>query len=143
MHRQALHRYYAATALETQRGMSLIEIMIVLAIIGMILGGVGVVAFRRFSTSQLSTAKNTAIEIQNAVDMYRVSHGSKCPKSVKELKAAGEIARAVKDPWGQDYVIDCGDSVMVKVSSAGPDKEMGTDDDISNLDDSESEQGEG
>jgi general secretion pathway protein G len=53
--------------LASQRGMTLIEIMVVVAIISLILGGVGVMAFNRFQDARLSTARNEVVTIQGAI----------------------------------------------------------------------------
>ena len=75
----------AARTLSRQRGMTLIEIMVVVAIISLILGGVGVMAFNRFNDARLDTAKNEVVTIQGAIEQYRVSK-RKCPKC-KKMKA--------------------------------------------------------
>lgn len=56
----------------------------------------------------------------------------KCPQSAADLTAAN-LARAddVKDPWGEDYVIECTDTPLhVTVRSNGPDRRPGGGDDM-------------
>jgi len=116
-------------------GMSLIEIMVVVAIASMIIGGVGIVAFKRLGEARLSTAMKDAIQIQQATEMYMLQKKSKCPKTLQDLRASGAISRVIKDPWGNDYEIKCpGEHSSVDVISAGPDGEMGTEDDVANYD---------
>jgi general secretion pathway protein G len=125
-----------------QRGMTLIEIMVVVAIISLILGGVGVMAFNRFNDARLDTAKNEVVTIQGAVEQYRVSK-RKCPKSMQDLKAAGFINKVGKDPWGVDYEFKCPgekNPASVDVMSAGPDSTMGNDDDITNYGEEEAKE---
>lgn len=123
-------------AVRGSRGMSLIEIMVVLAIISMILGGIGVMAFNRFKDAQLDTAKNETVVIQQAVEQYMLQKRGKCPKSLQDLKASGIASKVSKDPWGNEYEIKCpGEKTSVDVVSAGPDGEMGSDDDIANYQD--------
>lgn len=113
------------------KGMSLIEILVVLAIMGLIMGGVAVVAGDAFSGAQGDTAKNDITQLVSNVEMYKIKKRGKCPKSVEALKAAGVIRRANKDPWGTDYKIACpGEHGAVDISSAGPDKQFDTEDDI-------------
>jgi general secretion pathway protein G len=122
--------------LASQRGMTLIEIMVVVAIISLILGGVGVMAFNRFQDARLSTARNETTTIQGAIEQYRVTKRGKCPKSLQDLKAAGFINKIGKDPWGNDYDFKCpGEKMTVDVVSAGPDGALGSEDDIANYDD--------
>lgn len=119
----------------SQRGMTLIEIMVVVAIISLILGGVGVMAFNRFQDARLSTARNEVITVQGAIEQYRVTKRGKCPKSLQDLKAAGFVNKIGKDPWGNDYDFKCpGDKMNVDVVSGGPDGQIGTEDDIANYD---------
>jgi general secretion pathway protein G len=119
-----------------QLGMTLIEIMVVVAIISLVLGGVGIMAFNRFQDAQLDTARNEVKTIKASIDAYRVSKRGKCPKAMEDLKAAGFIDKVAKDPWGTTYEFKCpGEKDQIDVVSAGPDAEMGTADDIASYDD--------
>jgi len=135
MHREKLLQIRRA-ALRSSLGMTLIEIMVVVAIASMIMGGVGLVAFQKYKQAQESTAKKDTIQIQQSVEMYMLQKKNKCPKTLQDLRAAGAITRVIKDPWGAEYEIKCpGEHGTVDVTSPGPDGELGTDDDISNYDD--------
>ena len=119
-----------------QLGMTLIEIMVVVAIISLVLGGVGIMAFNRFQDAQLDTARTEVIKIRGAVETYRVNKRGKCPKTMEDLKAAGFIDKVAKDPWGTTYEFKCpGEKDQIDVVSAGPDAEMGTADDIASWED--------
>ena len=123
-----------ALAARSQRGMTLIEILVVLAIIGMIMGGVAIFAFGALSDSKKQTAAKDIANLSSAIDMYRIQK-NKCPKSVQDLKAAGIIQRVTKDPWGGDYELKCpGEHGHVDISSPGEDGQLGTDDDINSWD---------
>ena len=123
----------AARTLSRQRGMTLIEIMVVVAIISLVLGGVGLMAFNQFKQAQTDTARKDVVQIQQAVELYMTQKRGKCPKTLQDLKAAGFIARVSKDPWGGDYTFKCpGEKTSVDVVSPGEDGEMGTADDIAN-----------
>ena len=114
------------------RGMTLIEILVVLAIIGLIVGGVSVVAFSALADSKVKAGYNGVIQLQGACERYLLEKNDKCPKSAADLKAANIIrASELKDPWGEDYVITCpGVHGPVDVTSNGPDKKSGGGDDI-------------
>jgi general secretion pathway protein G len=113
------------------RGMTLIEILVVLAIIGLIMGGVAVVAVNAMNNARVDTAANDIGNLVQSVEMYQLQKKGKCPKTVQDLKAAGVIKNANKDPWDNEYVIKCpGEHDAVDISSAGPDGEFGNEDDI-------------
>lgn len=134
-HRRAPRR--VGLAAKAQRGMTLIEIMVVVAIIGLIMGGVGIMAFNRFQDAQLDTAKSEVKKIQSAIDTYRVNKKGKCPKTLEDLKAAQFIDRVPKDPWDNEYKFTC-DNTKIEVISPGPDGEFDSPDDISSSGDNES-----
>jgi general secretion pathway protein G len=116
------------------RGMTLIEILVVLAIIGLIMGGVAIMAFNAFEGSKTKAAAKDIATLAQSVEMYRLQK-NKCPKSAQDLKAAGVVAKVTKDPWGQDYIIKCpGEHGPVDISSAGKDGEAGNEDDINSWD---------
>jgi general secretion pathway protein G len=112
-------------------GMTLIEIMVVLAIISLILGGVGVMALNRYKDAQVDDARNNAVLLHSLAEQYQLQK-RKCPKNVAELKAAGFAAREAKDPWGNEFEIRCDQGGSIIVVSAGPDGTPGNEDDLTN-----------
>lgn len=136
MHPQAHTVRQAVRRRRRSRGMTLIEILVVLAIIGLIVGGVSVVAFNAFSESKVKVAYNEVVEIQKLCEQYMLQKNDKCPKNMQDLKAAGVTARVKKDPWGEEYIITCpGEHGPVDVTSLGPDKKPGGNDDINSWED--------
>ena len=113
-----------------KRGVTLIEILIVLAIVGLIAGSVAVFAIPKFQQAQKDTTKNSAIALNQAAELWRTSHGTECP-TAERLKAEKEIASTAKitDAWEMPYKIICDDDSLT-VISFGPDKKEGTADDI-------------
>ena len=114
-----------------KRGVTLIEILIVLAIVGLIAGGVAVVAVPKYQEAQKKQAQIDARTIHPAAEKYRVDHtGEGCP-TVELLRDKNELSKSSKitDPWESPYKIICGDE-DVTVLSLGPDKKEGTADDI-------------
>lgn len=135
-HPKLHRRRMSQAARRASLGMTLIEIMVVVAIISLVLGGVGIMAFSRYQDAQIDTAKNQTVQIQQAVEQFRLQKRGKCPKNLQDLKASGIAGKISKDPWGNDYVIKCpGEKTSVDVMSAGPDGEMGNEDDIANYQD--------
>ena len=114
------------------RGVTLFEVLIVVAILAMVAGGVAVFALPRFKEAQIKTAKSGAQTIRQAVMQWQLTNSdSSCP-TVSQLVQEKFLdpGTDTKDPWGQAYDIDCSDD-DVRVSSSGPDKSKGGKDDIS------------
>jgi general secretion pathway protein G len=123
----------ATTARAAAAGFTLLEVMVVLAIIGLIAGGIGVTVFNQFKKGQVKIAKTTVGEISGAVQQYMMENNSECPKGMDDLVAKKNMKKAIKDPWGRDFLIKCpgtNDTDGADVSSSGPDKQEGTADDI-------------
>ncbi len=133
---QHLHKPSPHATRAAARGMTLIEIMVVVAIIGLIVGGVAFAAFGQFKQAQLDQAAKDVKILQNGIELYQMQK-RKCPKTLQDLKAAGTLDRIPNDPWGNEYVYKCpGEKLKngVDVISPGPDKELGNQDDIANYD---------
>jgi len=132
-HRTAI----ASTARATAAGFTLLEVMIVLAIIGLIAGGIGVTVFNQFKKGQVKIAKTTVGEISGAVQQYMMENNSECPKGMEDLVAKKNLKKLIKDPWGKDFVLKCpgaNDTDGADITSSGPDKQEGTADDIKSWD---------
>jgi general secretion pathway protein G len=113
--------------LRRSRGMTLIEIMVVLVILGLIAGAIGFNVFSNLKQAQIKTAHLDLKAISDGVDLFHVDTGNwpdnlsaLVPRYVKEIR---------KDPWGNDYqYLKAGDGY--DVYSYGPDKAQGGGDDI-------------
>ncbi|HHH11156.1 MAG TPA: prepilin-type N-terminal cleavage/methylation domain-containing protein [Sorangium sp.] len=112
-------------------GVTLVEVLIVVAIMALIAGGASFLILPKFQEARVRTAKTTARSIRQVTIQYVALKGAgDCP-TVQSLIAAKELDSAgdTEDPWGQPYNISCaGDDVTV--SSSGPDRKEGTEDDI-------------
>ncbi len=114
-----------------RRGVTLVEVLIVVAIIAMVAGGVTVFALPKFREAQKDTARVNARAIRTAImEWQRVNNEISCP-TVSQLVQEKHIDSAanVNDPWGEPYGLKCSDD-DVYVKSSGPDKKKGTGDDI-------------
>jgi general secretion pathway protein G len=115
----------------TERGVTLIEVMIVVVILGLIAGGVAVAVFPKFKEAGVKTTKTSALELRRAVEMWRGTHASdQCP-TIEQLRAdkAVDTASKIADAWETPFKITCEDDETTVVSF-GPDKKEGTADDI-------------
>lgn len=113
------------------RGVTLVEILIVVAIIAMVSAGVAVFALPKFKEAQKKTAETGARTIRSAIqDWQRVNNESSCP-TMSQLVQEKHIdsAQNTDDPWGQAYILQCTEDEII-VTSPGPDKKKGTADDI-------------
>ena len=117
-----------------EAGMTLIEIMVVVAIIGLVLGTVGVVAFNKWKKAQVTNAKQVVSNVKQAFEHYALENpGERCPKELKDLVSSKQLQKDPVDPWGQPLTFKCPgeqDADGVDVSSKGPDRKEGTEDDI-------------
>jgi general secretion pathway protein G len=111
------------------RGMTLIEIMVVLVILGMIAGAIGWNVLGQLNDANIKNATLDVKAIANAVDMYQIKH-QRLPESMAEL-VPGEIKEIRKDPWGQQYIYIKSGADGYEVISYGKDKAQGGGDDIS------------
>lgn len=129
---RTLHRSPGVRAL--QRGFTLLEIMIVLAIMGLIVTGVSIKVFSQLKKAKTQAAKIGVKKIVDASGRFMAGPGAGCPKGIEELVSQGELSKNdAKDPWGAPYVYRCPgtqDPEGVDVISWGPDKADGTPDDI-------------
>lgn len=122
----------AARAVEA--GFTLLEIMVVLAIIALLAGGVGAAVFRQFKKAQTSTARLRVKAARDATSQFMIDNSSTCPRGIEDLVNQKYLDRNnAKDPWGKDLVFRCPgtqDTDSADISSSGPDKQDGTPDDI-------------
>jgi len=114
-----------------QRGVTLVEVLIVVAIIAMVAGGVTVFALPKYNEAKKTTAETGARTIRQAAQAWQVTTGeSGCP-TVSQLVADKQLDPGTNttDPWGSAYLVQCADDEIV-VTSPGPDKKKGSTDDI-------------
>lgn len=112
-----------------RRGMTLVEIMAVLVIIGMVATMIGFAVLPAIKRARIKSTKSDAQTVTAAATMY-MSDNEGCP-TVEQLVEAKILdkKKKTKDAWGNDFVIECDEDGPV-AKSAGPDGQMGTEDDI-------------
>jgi prepilin-type N-terminal cleavage/methylation domain-containing protein len=120
-----------------QRGMTLLEIMIVLAILALVMGlVVGPRVMRMFGESKVDIARMTAKKYADeAYPQWSARHNDKvCPERLEDLNEYMNN-NSTKDPWGGYYKMLCGPNLPpgakgLAVMSPGEDGKDGTADDI-------------
>ena len=120
----------------TQRGMTLIEIMVVVLIMGLIMGTVGYAVFRYFRRSQVKTTHLKVKRVLDAVQEYQNDPDlnkdgqSRCPE-LRQLVPSHLKKDMIKDAWGKPLRITCqGDKVCIYSSGRNKRDENGGGDDI-------------
>jgi general secretion pathway protein G len=95
-----------AAARKAERGMTLIEIMVVVVILGLIAAAVAVNVVGSLGEAKVRTAKTDLHTIENCLDLYKVEKGRypSTEEGLQALVSAGKCKAGLKDPWGHDYV---------------------------------------
>lgn len=135
------------------RGMTLVEIMVVVAIIAGIAALVSVSVFKNKDKASITNTKTQISNIEQALKIYRLDNNSyptteqglealiekptsgKIPKDYPE---EGYMEEMPKDAWGNEfnYASPGTHGGKMEVWSNGPDEEEGTEDDITSWDNS-------
>jgi hypothetical protein len=86
-----------------------------------------------FCHHRIGTARMRVRQAREAVTQYMIETPS-CPHSIDDLVAGRFLDRGnARDPWGSPLVLKCpgeNDSDGADITSLGPDKQLGTADDI-------------
>ena len=120
------------------RGMTLIEIIVVITILSLLMAAVGVAVIPQLEQAKVDTAKMDIVTIQNALKTYYAKKGN-YPDTGVGLKALVDtqiLERVPTDPWQTEYVYMKEGSTPV-IISYGKDKAPGGtegDSDISSKD---------
>ena len=136
-----VQRHAGAGRVVAFRGMSLLEIMIVITLIGLVTATIGVAVIGQLNKGQADTARNQAYEIQKALDIYKLQNGS-YPSTGQGLavlktppKGKAIMDDVPQDPWGQEFIYtNPGQKNASKfdIRSKGNDGVEGNEDDVGN-----------
>ncbi|WP_417665726.1 type II secretion system major pseudopilin GspG [Pseudidiomarina sp.] len=134
--------------MKKQTGFSLIEVMVVIAILGLLASLILPNVLGSADQANRQKARTDIIALENALAQYRLDN-SVFPTTEQGLESliqepnvdprprnyrrGGYIQRLPADPWGNEYLLlSPGEYGDVDIFSAGPDGQTGTDDDIGN-----------
>jgi general secretion pathway protein G len=120
-----------------QRGMTLLEIMIVLAILALVMGLlVGPKVMAAFGSSKIKTTKIKLQQYANeAYPQWSANHPDKaCPEKLSDLNE-NMNSKDINDSWGRPIKLLCGANMPAGVKglgvvSGGEDLKDGTEDDL-------------
>lgn len=113
-----------------KRGVTLVEVLIVLAIMALISGGAVFVVFPELAKARIKSARLDGQTIRKVAEIYINLEGNAGCPSVQDLVSAKKLeAGRTNDPWGKPYRLSCGDD-GVRVISSGKDGKEGTPDDV-------------
>jgi general secretion pathway protein G len=131
----------AAARVAAPRGMSLLEIMVVITLIGLVTAAIGVAVMGQLGEGQRKSASNQAYEIGKSLELYKLNNG-RYPTTSEGLqglvappKGKPLMDQLPKDPWGADYIYTIpGQKNPSKydIRSRGQDAQEGTEDDVGN-----------
>jgi general secretion pathway protein G len=113
------------------RGFTLLEIMVVIALISLLTTGVAVGALKMLRDAEDEQAKTNAAALAAAAEAFIIGHGSEeCP-APEEMQRDGVLSSRSKteDPWGTPYRIVCEPDSAIAIS-AGRDRTFDTGDDV-------------
>lgn len=130
-----------------QAGFTLIEIMIVLAIVGLLFSFVGVNVMKKYKEAKVQGAKIQIASLEQALQDYYLSnnyypHTSQGLEALVKKPSVGKVPNSwqgpylksstvPKDPFGNPYRYACENYQEYRITSDGPDGEPNTEDDIS------------
>ncbi|MGC4087863.1 MAG: prepilin-type N-terminal cleavage/methylation domain-containing protein [Polyangiaceae bacterium] len=114
-----------------RRGMALLEILVVVAIMALIASAVGIAVFKQHTEAKVSLARTSARTVRAAVKTWWLTHDSAVCPTMQQLVDDGTIEgdNSQRDPWGGEWRIAC-EGERVGVTSNGGDHEPNTPDDI-------------
>ena len=116
---------------EPTHGFTLLEIMVVIALISLLTTGVAVGALKMLRDAEDKQAKTNAAALATAAETFIIDHDSEeCP-TPEEMQRDGVLSSRskIEDPWGTPYRIVCASDSAIAIS-AGRDKTFDTSDDV-------------
>ena len=124
---------------KAKQGFTLIEIMVVVGIIGLLMAVVIPSTVGYLNDARITATRVLIDRVGNALTTYNMKHGGKYPDSLEVLTEETDdedalLEGGVEDPWGTPLQYEKRGKKRPKITSAGPDEEFGTEDDITNLD---------
>ena len=123
---------------KAEQGFTLIEIMVVVGIIGLLVAVLIPNVTGKMNEARIASARVQIKNVEEALVAYSMKHGGKYPESLEPLTQETEDEDALlqggtEDPWGTTIKFEKRGKKRPLITSAGPDGEFGTEDDITNI----------
>lgn len=129
-----------------QRGFTLIEILVVVAIIGVLSSIVTLTVVRRMSDARIEAAKSDIRTIENALTLYRMDNFGYPPEELgiralverptrseaPKWKDGGYLRKLPIDPWGNEYGYE-NNGANVDIFTLGADAKPGGEDEAADI----------
>ena len=118
-------------------GFTLVELLMVVCILGILYAGARLVLGGQDQKARIETTRGSINTIEQACQIYSMQHNGKMPENLKQLTEGTDDEpgllkeSALVDSWGTEFQYER-KGRKIKIVSAGPDFEMGTDDDLTN-----------
>ena len=127
---------------KSRRGLTLIEILVVVTILGLIAGIVGITVANQLEEAKIDTANVQMKNIGDALELYKIKF-NRYPNTAEGLQALVKppegrkplMETVPKDPWDADYIFVCPgqhNPSKFDLQSKGPDGIADSEDDIKN-----------
>ena len=112
-----------------REAMTLIEIMVVMVIMALVATAAGFAIVPQITKARIKQSSADAKAVAAGAELYLTEHDN-CP-TIEELLSEKILDKNknTKDAWGNAFTIECNEDGAT-VRSAGPDEQMGTEDDI-------------
>jgi general secretion pathway protein G len=118
-------------------GFTLVELLLVIVILGVLAAMVVPQFAGQGESARISTTRSSISGIATAVNTYEIQVG-RFPDSLDDLTVETDTRAALlkkdnlADAWGNAFAYKKTSKFSFEIRSAGPDGQMGTDDDITN-----------
>lgn len=123
--------------LRSQSGFTLVELLMVVCILGILYAGARLIFTGQDQEARITTTRGSIATIEDACNIFSMRHNGKFPDALDELTQGTDDKPgllkegALNDSWGTPFNYTR-HGRKITITSAGPDLEMGTDDDITN-----------
>jgi general secretion pathway protein G len=121
------------TSEHAARGFSLLELMLVVAIIGILMAGVAFRLGERANGAKPPATRASLQTIQTSLDQYRLEYSSNPPALASLIQVKMLKDMKLKDAWDSDFLYDprgLSPERPYILGSSGPDKSAGNEDDL-------------